>query len=106
WLAYYPIHGANFNEVKFVPIASFFVLLAAWAADAKRWVTLGVACLIGMLLREDMPIGFTVLGLFLLVSGHRPLAGLVIAFVATSWFAFLRLYVMDDAGDWWLTKMY
>lgn len=106
WLAYYPMHGANFNEVKFVPIASFFVLLAAWAADAKRWVTLGVACLIGMLLREDMPIGFTVLGLFLLVSGHRPLAGLVIAFVATSWFAFLRLYVMDDAGDWWLTKMY
>lgn len=106
WLAYYPIHGANFDEVKFVPIGSFFVLLAAWAADAKRWVILGVACLIGILLREDMPIGFAVLGLFLLVSGHRPLAGLVIALVSSSWFAFLRLYVMDDAGDWWFPKMY
>ncbi len=106
WLAYYPTHGANFHDVKFVSIASFFVLLAAWAADAKRWVILGVACLIGILLREDMPIGFAVLGLFLLATGHRPLPGLVIASVSTLWFAFLRAYVMDDAGDWWFPKMY
>jgi len=106
WLAYYPIHGANFYEVKFVPIASFFVLTAAWAADAKRWVILGVACLIGIVLREDMPIGFAILGAFLLASGHRPLAGLLIAVSATAWFVLLRFYVMEDAGEWWFPKMY
>lgn len=106
WLAYYPMHSANFHDVKFVPIASFFVLLAAWAADAKRWVILGFACLIGILLQEDMAFGFAVLGAFLLLSGHRPLPGLVIAAVSALWFAFLRAYVIDETGDGWFPKMY
>ena len=106
WLAYYPIHGANFYEVDFVPIASLFVLAAAWAAEAKRWVLLGLACSIGVLLREDMPVGFAVLGAFLLASGHRPKAGLILASVSTLWFVLVRLYILDDAGDWWFPKMY
>jgi len=106
WLAYYPIHSANFYEVKLVPIASFFVLLAAWAADAKRWVVLGFACVLGVLLQEDMSIGFAVLGAFLLASGHRPKAGAIIAATATVWFVLVRFYVMDAAGEWWFPKMY
>jgi uncharacterized membrane protein len=106
YLSYYPVHGANFYEVKMVPMASFFVLMAAWAADAKRWLILGISFVIGMLMREDMPIGFAVMGTFLLLSGHRPQAGLLMAAVAGAWFVFLRFYVMEAAGQWWFPKMY
>lgn len=106
WLAYYPIHGANFYEVKWVPVASFFVLTAVWAADAKRWVTFGVAAVIGMLMREDMPVGFAIIGGFLVLSGHRPRAGLILTVVAGAWFVLLRFYIMEEAGEWWFPKMY
>ena len=106
WLAYYPIHGANFYEVKWVPVASVFVLTTIWAADARRWWIMGIAFAIGMLLREDMPVGFAIVGGFLLLSGHRPIAGLVMALVASAWFVLLRFYIMEEAGEWWFPKMY
>jgi len=106
WLAYYPMHGANFYEVKWVPVASVFVLTTIWAADAKRWWIMGIAFVIGMLMREDMPVGFAIVGGFLLLSGHRPIAGLVMAVVASLWFVLLRFYIMEAAGEWWFPKMY
>ncbi len=106
WLCYYPLQAANFYEVKFVPIAAFFILSTIWAVDAKRWVLFGLAFLIAALMREDMPVGLAVAGLFLLVSGHRPIAGLMMAVVCTGWFAFLRFHVMNEAGDWWFPNMY
>lgn len=106
WLCYYPLHSANFYEVKEVPIGSFFVLLTAWAVVAKRWVIMGIAAVIGMLIREDMPVGFAVMGGFLLLTGYRPRIGAAMALVASSWFVFLRFKVMDEAGEWWFPTMY
>ena len=106
YLCYYPMHGANFYEVKWVPVASFFLLSVIWAADAKRWVLLGIAFTWTLLLREDMPIALAVVGVFLLLTGHRPRAGLTMALVATAWFFFIRFFVMEQAGSWWFPKMY
>lgn len=106
WLLYYPTHCANFYEVKWVPIASFFVVATVWAIDAKLWVWGAVLCVAGMLMREDMPIGFAMIGGVLLLSGHRPKAGLVMAVVASVWFVILRFYIMNHAGNWWFPGMY
>jgi uncharacterized membrane protein len=106
YLAYYPMHGATFSEFQNVPIAALFVFGVVWAADAKRWVWMGVLTAIALLMREDIPIGLSVIGLFLLASGYRPTAGLVLAAVSTSYFLFLRFYVMEEAGDWWFPTMY
>ena len=106
YLAYYPMHGATFSEFQNVPIAAFFVFGVVWAADAKRWVWMAVFTAIALLMREDVPIGLSVIGLFLLASGYRPTAGLVLATVSTSYFLLLRFYVMDEAGDWWFPTMY
>jgi len=106
WLCYYPLHSANFYEVKEVPIGSFFVLVVAWAIDARRWLIMGIAFVIGMLIREDMPVGFAVMGGFLLLTGYRPRIGAAMALVAASWFVFLRFKVMDEAGEWWFPTMY
>ena len=106
YLAYYPMHGASFSEFQNVPIAALFVFFVVWAADAKRWVWFGVFTAIALLMREDIPIGLSVIGFFLLVTGYRPTAGLILAAVSTSYFLLLRFYVMEEAGDWWFPTMY
>lgn len=106
YLAYYPMHGATFSEFQNVPIAALFVFGVVWAADAKRWIWMGVFTAIALLMREDIPIGLSIIGFFLLASGYRPAAGLVLAAVSTSYFLLLRFYVMEEAGDWWFPTMY
>ena len=106
FLLYYPMHGASFSEFQNVPIAAFFVLCIVWAVDAKRYVWFGVFVAIALLMREDIPVGLAVIGTFLLLTGYRPLPGLILAAVATVYFVVLRFYVMDEAGDWWFPNMY
>jgi uncharacterized membrane protein len=106
YLAYYPMHGASFSEFQNVPIAALFVFLVVWAADTRRWVWMGVFTAIALLMREDIPVGLSVIGLFLLVTGYRPIAGLVLTSVSLTYFMLLRFYVMDEAGDWWFPTMY
>ncbi len=106
YLCFYPMHGANFYEVKLIPVASFFVLTLIWAADARRWGIFTVAFIWALLMREDMPIGLAVIGVFLLLTGHRPRVGLATAIVAAAWFFFIRFFVMEQAGSWWFPNMY
>ena len=106
YLCYYPMHSANFYEVKWVPVSSFFLLSVIWAADAKRWVLCVIAFIWAMLMREDLPIPLAVIGGFLLLTGHRPRAGLIMAVVAIAWFVFIRFFVMQKVGSWWFPKMY
>lgn len=106
YLGYYPMHGANFTEVQYVPHATFFIFVMTWAADVRRWIVCGLAFVAALLMREDVAVGVAVLGTFWLLSGHRPRAGILIAAISTAWFAFLRFYVMDKAGSWWFPTMY
>ncbi|HEX6766439.1 MAG TPA: DUF2079 domain-containing protein, partial [Polyangiaceae bacterium] len=106
YLCYYPMHGASFSEFQAVPLTAFFVFLAAWAADAKRYRILAFAVIVALSMREDVAVGIAVFGAFLLLSGYRPLPGLVIASSAVAYFLFLRFYVMEEAGSWWFPNMY
>jgi uncharacterized membrane protein len=106
YLAYYPMHGASFSEFQYVPIAGFFVLTTIWAAETRRWKTFAVVALMGITMREDIPIGMALVGGFLLLSGHRPLPGLILAIVSSIYFVVLRFHVMESAGDWWFPNMY
>jgi uncharacterized membrane protein len=106
YLCYYPMHGASFSEFQAVPLTAFFVFLAAWAADAKRYRILAVAVVVALSMREDVSIGIAVFGAFLLLSGYRPLPGLVIVSSSVAYFLFLRFYVMEEAGNWWFPNMY
>jgi uncharacterized membrane protein len=106
YLAYYPMHGATFSEFQYVPLAAFFLFGVVWAAEERRWRLCAASLVVGMLMREDIPIGMALVGGFLALSGYRPKAGLMIAGVALTYFLILRFYVMDQAGDWWYPNMY
>ena len=106
YLCYYPMHSANFYEVNHVPMAAFFILATAWAAETRRWVLFTLSFLSALLMREDLPIGLAVMGGFMLLAGHRPVAGLIMALVSSLWFVVLRFVVMDAVADWWFPSMY
>ncbi|GMV16434.1 MAG: hypothetical protein AMXMBFR56_46580 [Polyangiaceae bacterium] len=105
YLAYYPLHCANFVESKYLSLSIFFVLATFWAAERKKWVLFALAFVAATLMREDIPIGLATGGVMLLLTGHRPLAGAIMAVVSVSWFLILRA-IMDRAGSWWFPGMY
>jgi uncharacterized membrane protein len=106
YLLYYPMHGASFSEFQNVPIAACFVFATVWAADARRFGWMALFAVVSLSMREDIPVGMAVVGAFLLVSGHRPMPGLILATVSTVYFLILRFYVMEEAGSWWFPNMY
>lgn len=106
YLAYYPMHGANFYEMKVVPTAAAIVLACIWAIDAKRFWLGGFLFLWALIMREDVPVPLVVVGVVFLLSGHRPRAGLAMTVIASAWFIFLRFQFMNDVGSWWFPNMY
>ena len=106
YLCYYPMHGANFYEMKLVPTAAAFVLMTVWLIDTKRYVWGGIFFLWTMIMREDLPVPLAVVGAVFLLSGRRPFAGLIMTVVAATWFVFLRFRFMNDVGSWWFPNMY
>jgi uncharacterized membrane protein len=106
YLSYYPLHGASFSEFQAVPVAALFIFVIIWAADTERYKVLAFALVCALLMREDVSVGLAVLGAFYLLTGYRPLPGLVIALISTVYFLLLRFYVMDAAGSWWFPNMY
>lgn len=106
YLAYYPMHGANFYEMKVVPTAAALVLTCIWAIDAKRFITGGIFFVWALIMREDMPVPLAVVGAVFLLSGHRPKSGLIMTAVASTWFVLLRFRFMNEVGSWWFPNMY
>lgn len=105
YLAYHPLHSANFCESKYLSLSGFFVLATFWAIEYKRPVLYGLAFVCAMLMREDVPVGLAVGGMVLLLSGRRPLYGGITIVVSVVWFLILRS-LMDKAGSWWFPGMY
>lgn len=106
YLCYYPMHSANFYEMKEPPTAAAFVLTMVWALDTSRWKTTWVFFFLSLIMREDMPIPLVMIGVVLLCSGYRPRVGAVMAGISALWFVILRFKIMNDAGAWWFPNMY
>jgi len=106
YLAYYPMHGANFYEMKVVPTSAALVLTCIWAIDAKRFIIGGIFFVWALIMREDMPVPLAVVGAVFLLSGKRPKSGLVMTAVASTWFVLLRFRFMNEVGSWWFPNMY
>lgn len=106
YLGYYPMHGANFYEMKLVPTAAAVVLMSVWGIDTKRYFLGGIFFFWALIMREDMPIPLAMVGGVFLLSGRRPYAGLIMSVSALSWFIFVRFHLMNEAGSWWFPNMY
>jgi uncharacterized membrane protein len=106
FLLYAPLHGPNFYDFHWLPLAIFFLFWFFYAvAEGKVW--LGVATAVVLyLIREDVGVGLAVLGTFLLLTGARPRAGALLAVVSVAWFVVDKFVIMPRAGNWWFAELY
>ena len=98
YLLYPPMHGLQFYDFHFQPIASTFVLLVIDFVDARRYWLCALSFVVALGCREDVSIGLAVLGAFLILSGHRLRAGFAIALVAGAYFVLMSLVIMPRLG--------
>jgi uncharacterized membrane protein len=98
YLLYPPLHGLQFYDFHFQPIAATFILFTIDFVDERRYVPCAIAFIVAIGCREDVSIGLTILGIFLTMSGYRPRAGIVMTISAAVYFAAMRLAIMPSFG--------
>lgn len=106
YLLFPPLHGANFYDFHFQPIAATFVLFTIWLVDIRRWFWAGLFYVIAISCREDTSVGLTFLGLYLILSRYRPTAGAIMAVVGLIYFVVMRFYIMASYGPGWFSDIY
>ena len=94
YLLYPPLHGSNLYDFHYLPLGPFFLWLTLYALEARRNVLSVVAVILTLSVREDVAAGLGIVGAYLLLSGERPKAGLVVAAIGTAYFVALKLVIM------------
>ena len=100
YLLYAPLHGSCFYDFHWLPTTIIFQFFLYFAiATRKNWL-FALCYIVLTLIREDVSVGLTMLGLFLLVSGIRPKLGLTMTILSALSFVAIRFGVMMLAGSW------
>jgi uncharacterized membrane protein len=106
YLLYAPMHEANFYDVHFQPFAVCFTLWALDMLDARRPILFSIFFLLALGCREDVPIGFAVVGAYLLLTGRHTRAALIMMLVAVTYFVVIKFAIMPRFGSWWFSDLY
>jgi uncharacterized membrane protein len=106
YLMYAPLHGAQFYDFHWLPLATFFHFWLFYALATRRNALAVLAVLVLFVLREDVAPGVAVLGAFLLLTGARPRAGTWLLCSGALWTVVNKFVLMPLAGPWWFTEMY
>ena len=106
YLVYPPMHGAQFFDFHFQPVAAAFILAAIDAFDAKRMRLFWLFFVIALGCREDVSIGFAILGIFLVLAGHRAREGAIVAAISAVYFVAIRFFIMPAVGAWGFSDIY
>ena len=96
YVLYPPLHGANMYDFHYQPLGVSFLLLLFYLMDTRRYRAAIPVVLILLSIREDMGAMTAALGLFLLFSGERPRAGIVLAAVGGGYFVAQKMYIMPE----------
>ena len=98
YLIYPALHGENLFEFHFLPFGPFLLWWAWYFLDARRdrWAALFVVLTLGC--REDVSSWVAVLGLYFLLTGRRPRAGVLLAVIGTLYCCVLKFIAMPYVG--------
>jgi uncharacterized membrane protein len=106
YLVYAPMHGANFYDFHWMPMAiPLWLTLLYGLATRKKWLIATVVCLV-LPLREETGVMLAVLGAFLILSDYWPRLGIIFCVVGACWFGVMKFVVIPLAGTWWFDGMY
>jgi len=94
YLMFPGLHGANLYEFHYLPLSTFFVWLALFALESRRDVLAAVAVVLALATSEDVALALVAFGVYLLVCGKRPRAGLVVALTSALYFVAMKLWIV------------
>ena len=106
YLFYAPMHQANFYDVHFQPFGAAFTLWALDFLDLRRLALFSVFFALAIGCREDIPVGFVVVGAYLILAGQRPRAGALLCAVSAAYFVLIKFVLMPRFGQWWFSDLY
>jgi uncharacterized membrane protein len=106
YLLFAPLHGPNFYDFHWLPLAIFFHFWLYFSLATRRtW--LSVLCVLVLFaMREDIAVGLVLLGFFLAATGARVRFGLALGISSVLWFAVNKFLIMPSFGTWWFDSMY
>lgn len=99
-LAYvlYPgLHGSNLYDFHYLPLGPFFLWFTLYFADRRNWVLMALFALLSLSVREDVAAGLAGLGGIILLTGRRPVAGMVLLIMGGAYFMIMKGVVMHRA---------
>jgi uncharacterized membrane protein len=98
YLLHPALHGGNLFEFHFIGFG-LPLLFGVWAAfDRGRYVLAAVLAALTLLTREDVALWITIFGLFLIVTGRDPKAGLVTTAISLAYFTIIKFWLMPMFG--------
>jgi uncharacterized membrane protein len=94
YLLYPPLHGAALYDFHYLPLGPVFLWSALYCLEARRdrWAVLFV--ILTLSVREDVAVGLGVVGAYLVLTGQRPRAGILVGALGAATFVILKLVVM------------
>lgn len=99
YLFYPALHGANIFEFHYLPLGSFFLFTALALFESKRDVWGAIVVAITLSVREDVSAWVAVLGAYFLLSGRRPIAGVVLSAVGLVYFGLIKFVIMPRFAE-------
>ncbi len=99
YLLYPPIQWATVTEFHPVTLAAPLLMYCIWAAEERRYLTLGVVAALAALTKEEVGLSLAMLGLWMVVRGAGRLYGALLAVASTAWVAFAVLVVIPHFND-------
>ena len=93
-LLYAPLHGSNLYDFHYLPFAPFFLWWCLWALESRRNVMATIAVILTLANREDMSALLMVVGIYLVLTGERPRAGLLVTMIGAVYFVVVKLILM------------
>ncbi len=94
YLLYPPVHGSNLYDFHYQPLSAVFLFSALYFLEERRNLLATIAILFAFSLREDISALVAVLGAYLILTGERPRAGIVVALAGLTYFATLKFFIM------------
>jgi uncharacterized membrane protein len=94
YLLYPPVHGSNLYDFHYLPLGVFFLWLTLYLVETSRYKLAALSVLLTLSVREDVAADLIVVGAYLIVSGRRSRAGVVIATAAGIYFVLMKGVLM------------
>lgn len=99
WLLYAPLQWAVVTDLHAVTLAAPLIMLAIWAAEARRDWVLGISVGLALLGKEQVGLAMAILGIWIIVRQRRYITGAIVSVVSVAWTALCVLVIIPSMGS-------